>query len=223
MSMSRYRSRTRRGDGYRQPQHSVRPYVEQSRRGERPFQRVRDVQSRIRAPPSSKEYPYYREQARDCLRGRNRRPREETPTQHPPRADTEDIHYTPTSLGDLLTSLASADFTGLEQKPVIPSIENIQENTTISVPDCIVETSTVKQGLPCIDENQRSTMGCKGCRLPRSPPETYYDEICTCTYCPRCGPHLTTEYDPVYPHYRGPRCVCENFQYKFTSELDRCV
>jgi hypothetical protein len=194
------------GDTCRQRQHSIRPYVERSR-GERPFKRTRDTQSRGREHPSSKHYPYYHYQERE-LPGERKRPRETTRTQHQPRADTENTNSTPTSLCDLLTSLASADFTCLDE----PAIENIHENKTTSITDCIDGTSTVNQRLSCIDKNQLSIMGCKGCRLPSSPPETYYDEICTCAYCPRCDPEMTTEYDPVYPHYHGRRCVCENFQ-----------
>ena len=53
---------------------------------------------------------------------------------------------------------------------------------------------------------------CKGCNPPEILPEKYpgyYDEPCTCTYCPKCS--LLDdggEYDPVFPLYRGTPCTC---------------
>ena len=56
---------------------------------------------------------------------------------------------------------------------------------------------------------------CRGCNIPvewnaSTDPVGYYDEKCTCTYCPSCHTRsMAEEYDPEYPFYESSSsCTC---------------
>jgi hypothetical protein len=89
----------------------------------------------------------------------------------------------------------------------IPATDPV-ETTTESVP---VSVFDLLNSLSSIDFD--GFKQCKGCNPPEILSDKYpgyYDEPCTCTYCPSCDPleEDGCEYDPVFPFYNGPSCTC---------------
>jgi hypothetical protein len=107
----------------------------------------------------------------------------------------------PVSIMDLLNNLSSIDFDSLSTSPetVVRKIDSLS-----AINDAVVITTA----------SQDDSI-CKGCNPPSVFwPDTspgYYDERCTCTYCPSCGPlEQDVEYDPLFPFYHDSICKCSD-------------
>jgi hypothetical protein len=95
---------------------------------------------------------------------------------------------------------------GPTQIPTMPA--EILATITESVPNSVFD---LLNNLSSIDFD--GFKQCKGCNPPDVLSDKYpgyYDEPCTCTYCPSCDPldNDTCEYDPAFPFYNGPSCTC---------------
>jgi hypothetical protein len=95
--------------------------------------------------------------------------------------------------------------------PTVDQIPTTEIPTTTTEPVLPVSVFDLLNNLSSIDFDGFTQ--CKGCNPPEILPDKYpgyYDEPCTCTYCPSCSPLEDTsgEYDPVFPNYRGTPCTC---------------
>jgi hypothetical protein len=129
------------------------------------------------------------------------------------------------SILDILNNLSTIDFESLstttpkiesDGMPILDQIASLEtavesDNETSVAPAKNVAGTPDDIVSPVVHGNSNE---CKGCNPPDnfSPSISpfYYDERCTCTYCPACSPIPEVgEYDPVFPFYQGSnKCKC---------------